>query len=142
MKSLQGLVVLLCMTASITTQAAQQHKPQDAASYREHKGRFYRMVDKNAYLVLDTASAFYIYKYNKLVQGEKIARPKDVYYFSTSPHGQVQELTRANLEKAFSDNRSFVYRLYTDFSSDKDLVTYIPSLKTYKIKYAYGQSLQ
>jgi hypothetical protein len=124
-----------------THAAKQTHPAEMSASFKEHKGHYYRMVDKNAYLVLDTAS-FYLYKYNKLVQGEKIARPQDVFYFSVRPDGPLQELTRANLERAFSNNRAFLYRLYTDFSSDKDLVTYIPSLKTYKIKFAYGQSLQ
>ena len=136
-------MVVLCVTlCMVNTRAAQKQDSRESmASFRMHKGRTYRMVDRSAYLVLDTAS-FYIYKYNKLVQGQKIARPTDVYYFSLGPNSPMQELTRVNLEKAFAGNRAFLYRLSADFSSDKDLVTYIPSLKTYKIKYAYGQSIQ
>ena len=100
-----------------------------------------RIFNKTTYHIVDT-SEFYLYSYNKLVQGAKIARPTTVYYFSAGAGGPVQPLTIFNLEKTFSQNRAFVYRLHTDFSSDNDLMTYIPSLKTYKIKYAYGQSLK
>jgi len=99
----------------------------------------YRQVGHRAYQVLDT-TGFYLYSYNKLVQGEKIARPTTVYYFSVKANDPVQELTLMNLEKAFAENPRFRYALEAQFRSDKDLIAYDGLLKTYKIKYVYNQS--
>lgn len=141
MKSLTGLLVAFIAWGSVS-QTSQAAQPQEGPSgFRDYKGQHYRVVNKTSYRVVDTAE-FYLYSYNKLVQGEKIARPTTVYYFSAGANGPIQPLTIFNLEKTFSQNRAFCYRLHTDFSSDKDLMTYIPSLKTYKIKYAYGQSVK
>jgi hypothetical protein len=102
-------------------------------------GQTYRMVGKSRYTVIDTAG-FYLYSINKLVQGEKIARPQTVYYFSVKPDGVLQELTLANLEQAFAANAGFRYRLEAWARSDKDLIAYDRNLKEYKIKYLYGHS--
>jgi hypothetical protein len=99
----------------------------------------YRHVGHRAYQVLDT-TGFYLYSYNKLVQGEKIARPTTVYYFSVKADDPVQELTLVNLEKAFAENTRFRYALEAQFRSDKDLIAYDGLLKTYKIKNLYTQS--
>jgi hypothetical protein len=107
--------------------------------YRDCNGIDYRFYNKSPYRILDTAQ-FYLYSLNKLVQGSKIARPATVYYFSTDASAPLLPLTIANLETAFAANQSFIYKLHSDFRSDADLITYIPSLKTYKLKYAYAQS--
>jgi hypothetical protein len=107
--------------------------------YRECDGKDYRFYNKTSYCILDTAR-FYLYSAEKLVQGDKIARPAILYYFSTDASSQPVPLTIANLETTFAANRAFCYQLHSDFHSDADLVTYLPSLKTYKLKYAYGQS--
>ena len=99
----------------------------------------YRRIGHRDYQVLDTAG-FYLYSYNKLVQGEKIARPTTVYYFSVNADAPVQELTLANLERAFAGNTRFRYALEAQFRSDKELIAYDGLLKTYKIKYLYTQS--
>ena len=99
----------------------------------------YRQIGHRAYQVLDTAG-FYLYSYNKLVQGEKIARPTTVYYFSVKANDPVQELTLTNLERAFAENARFRYALEAQFRSDKDLIAYDGLLKTYKIKYLYTQA--
>lgn len=112
--------------------------PTTTNIYRDHNGT-YRLLHRARYRVMDTAH-FYLYSYNKLVQGEKIARPTTCYYFSQDAASPILPLTVANLEKVFAGNTPFCYRLRTDFKSDKDLITYYPSLNTYKIKYAYGQS--
>lgn len=102
-------------------------------------GKSYRTFNKGAYHILDTAG-FFLYSHDQLVQGMKIARPGTVYYFSLDAGSTILPLTVPNLEKAFALNQTFCYRLHTDFSSDKDLLTWLPTLKTYKIKYAYEQS--
>lgn len=99
----------------------------------------YRHIGHRAYQVLDT-TGFYLYSYNKLVQGEKIARPTTVYYFSVKANDPVQELTLTNLEKAFRENTRFRYELEARFRSDKELIAYDNVLKTYKIEYLYIQS--
>ncbi|HTI06908.1 MAG TPA: hypothetical protein VL832_00090 [Puia sp.] len=99
----------------------------------------YRQMGHRTYRILDT-TGFYLYSCNKLVQGEKIARPTTVYYFSVDANGPVQELTLANLERVFAKNTRFRYALEAQFRSDKDLIAYDGLLKTYKIEYLYTQS--
>jgi hypothetical protein len=98
-----------------------------------------RVYGKSTYKIIDT-TGFYLYSINKLVQGEKIARPETVYYFSVKANDPVQELTIANLEKAFAANARFRYQMEELFHSDKDLAAYDGSVKMYKIKVVYDQN--
>jgi hypothetical protein len=102
-------------------------------------GQDFRIVGKSHYQIVDTAG-FYLYSINKLVQGEKIARPQTVYYFSVGSAEPLMELTVVNLENAFSKNTRFRYGLEAQFHSDKELTAYDGILKMYKIKYLYRQS--
>ena len=74
------------------------------------------------------------------MQGEKIARPQTVYYFSKKEDDAVQELTLANLEQAFAGSTGFRYRLEALFRSDKELIAFDKTLNMYKIKYLYRSS--
>lgn len=105
----------------------------------DSSGQEYRLAGKSRYRVIDT-TGFYLYSINKLVQGEKIARPQTVYYFSVKPDGVLLELTLANLEQGFASNAGFRYRLEAWTRSDKDLIAYDKTLKEYKIKYLYLHS--
>jgi hypothetical protein len=107
--------------------------------YRNCDGQDYRFSGVAAYQIIDTAG-FYLYNYNKLVQGEKISRPQTVFYFSVNANSPVVELTLENLERSFSQNTRFRYQLEAQFRSDKDLTAYDNMLKTYKIKYLYSQA--
>ncbi len=104
------------------------------------QGQGLRVEGKEKFRIVDT-SGFYLYSINKLVQGEKIARPQDVYYFSVRADGPLLELTRENLEKTFAANARFRYALEAQFHSDRQLMAYDHYLKVYKIKYLYSQSL-
>jgi hypothetical protein len=111
--------------------------------YRDSKGQDYRFFERGTYQILDTAG-FYLYSGNKLVQGEKIARPKTLYYFSVKGVGDVQPLTLGNLENAFAGNARFRYEIEAmqgKFGSDVALAAYDEVLKVYKIKYLYSHSL-
>jgi hypothetical protein len=99
-------------------------------------GQGNRIVGHSHYRILDT-TGFYLYSIDKLVQGEKIARPQTVYYFSKKEDDAVQELTLANLEQAFAANTGFRYRLEALFRSDKELIAFDKTLDMYKIKYLY-----
>ena len=99
----------------------------------------YRSVGHEKFRIVDTAG-FYLYSINKLVQGEKIARPQDVYFFSVKADGPILELTRENLEKAFGENPRFRYAVEARFRNDKELMEYDRILGTYAIKYLYSQS--
>jgi hypothetical protein len=110
--------------------------------YRDSKGQDYRFFDRGAYRILDTAG-FYLYSCNKLVQGEKIARPQTLYYFSVKSVDNVRPLTLGNLENAFAGNARFRYGLEAmqgKFGSDAALAAYDEVLKIYKIKYLYNHS--
>lgn len=113
------------------------HQTAQSSSNDNNIGQ--RVYGKSTYKVLDT-KGFYLYSINKLVQGEKIARPQTVYYFSVTANGPLQELTLANLENAFAGNAKFRYALEAQFRSDKELIAYDGLLKMYKIKYLYAQS--
>jgi hypothetical protein len=111
--------------------------------YRDAKGQDYRFFDRSAYRIDDTAG-FYLYTDTRLVQGEKIARPQTLYFFSITPAADVQPLTLANLERAFAGNTRFRYSVETlkgQFGSDAALAAYDAVLKEYKIKVLYAQSL-
>jgi hypothetical protein len=133
------LAVTLFIALSSTAMDSLPPSPASSAIYRDQKGQSFRLLKKAHYRILDTTH-FYLYSYNKLVQGEKIARPTTCYYFSQDAASPILPLTIANLEKVFAGNAPFVYKLHTDFKSDKDLITFFPTLNSYKIKYAYDQS--
>ena len=103
------------------------------------KGQDFRKVGREKFRVVDT-TGFYLYSINKLVQGEKIARPETVYYFSVNRQSPVLELTRENLEKAFAGNAKFRYSMEEEFRTDKELMAYDKLMKVYKLKYLYSQS--
>lgn len=109
--------------------------------YRDCKNNDYRFSGGSTYQILDTAG-FYLYSVSKLVQGAKIARPQTVYYFSVLANSPLQELTLANLQNAFAANTKFRYSLEGQFRSDKGLMAYDNTLKTYKIKYLYSESVK
>jgi|SRR6186713_2009345 len=104
------------------------------------RSQTYRAVGHEKFRIIDT-TGFNLYCINKLVQGEKIARPLDVYYFSVKADGPILELTRENLEKAFWNNPRFRYAIAARFRQDKELMEYDRSLGTYALKYLYSQSL-
>src|SRR5579872_3004730 len=59
--------------------------------YRDAKGQNFRFFARGVYKILDTAG-FYLYSCIRMVQGEKIARPQTLYFFSVKPDDDVQEL--------------------------------------------------
>jgi hypothetical protein len=101
----------------------------------------YRETGKRKYEIVDTAG-FYLYSYNMLVQGEKIARPETVYFFSVDRESPVLQLTMDNLEKAFASNPKFRYSLEAQFHGDRQLMAYDKATKMYKIKYLYSQAVK
>jgi len=111
------------------------------ALHQDCHAQEYRIVGKEKFRIVDTAG-FYMYSINKLVQGEKISRAQDVYYFSVTANGPILELTMANIENAFAANARFRYALESAFHSDGDLLAYDKIQKEYKIKYLYSQSLR
>lgn len=125
MRKIQLLTVALLLS-SFTT----QRTPASLGS---------RVIGKSKYTLLDT-TGFPLYSINKLVQGEKIARPQTVYYFSVDANSPLQELTLQNLETAFAGNARFRYALEAQFRRDKDLTAYDAYLKTYKVEYVFQQA--
>ena len=124
MTHLKILIVAFCLSGALSLDCQAQGS---------------RSIGHSHYRIIDT-TGFYLYSIDKLVQGEKIARPQTVYYFSRRADDPVQELTLANLEQAFAANTDFRYRLEAQFRSDKELIGYDRILNTYKIKYLYRES--
>ncbi|MBS1605182.1 MAG: hypothetical protein JST42_21135 [Bacteroidetes bacterium] len=104
-------------------------------------GQQIREAGGRKYEIIDTVG-FYLYSCNMLVQGEKIARPQTVYFFSVAKDSPVLQLTMGNLEKAFASNPKFRYLLEASFHGDGQLTAYDKAIKMYKIKYLYTQAIK
>jgi hypothetical protein len=101
----------------------------------------YRYYNNQAYRILDT-QGFLIYTSLKLAPATKGVKPTPFYFFSAKPEADIKQLTMDNLQEVFSANTKFLYSVESLFKSDSELTAYDPTLKTYKIKYLYEQTLK
>ncbi|HEY9047215.1 MAG TPA: hypothetical protein VIN08_15020 [Ohtaekwangia sp.] len=99
----------------------------------------YRIYNKNTYEVAGT-EGFYIYTREVLVQGKGVVKQVH-YYFSTTADGIVQELTIANLKKAFPKNDAFHNFLDDRLKGASDLYTYDSARKQFKVSRLYTESI-
>jgi hypothetical protein len=104
-------------------------------------GQDYRYFNHSAYRIVDT-TGFYLYAYYKLDQQGKGPKQVEQFYFSPKVSGEIKQLTINNLQSAFSTDTKFVYTVKGFFKSDNELMAYDQSLKEFKLKYLYGQSVR
>ncbi|MGZ3750338.1 MAG: hypothetical protein ACXVAU_03620 [Mucilaginibacter sp.] len=108
--------------------------------YRNN-GQDYRFFNNSAYRIIDT-QGFYIYGYSKLVPAGKGSKQAEFFYFSSKPNGEIKPLTMDNLQASFSKDTRFLYAVEGYFKNDNELTSYDTSLKEYKLKYLYAQTLR
>jgi hypothetical protein len=103
----------------------------------------YRVFHKSSYRIADTAGFYLYYRYVSFEQtpGKGLIK-KDEYYFSKDSTGDIQLLTIENLKRAYPENHRFHYDLDAHFRSDRELMSFDPFTKMYKLKYLYMQSLK
>ena len=77
--------------------------------------------------------------FNSLLIFQKYA-PK--YFFVSKSSDSLQELTMANLKKAFPDSHAFHDALDANFKQDKELVNYDSFHKMYKINRIYQTTIK
>lgn len=105
--------------------------------YKACGGTSYRFVDEKVYQILNPYEPIVLYRYFVYTRDAKVE-----YFFSHGNHTVVQELTNANLKKAFPDNPKFHELLDLTFETNWDLVRYDNRRKAYKLLIVYAQSLQ
>ncbi|HLX93648.1 MAG TPA: hypothetical protein VKR32_18320 [Puia sp.] len=114
---------------------------KDFFGYRDCRGIAYRFYQNEAYRILDTTD-FYLYTRTALEPnaGGKGFSSATKYYFSRSPNGSLELLTKGNLETAFKENARFRNSVGTYARNDNELREYDPYLKQYKVKYLFEES--
>ena len=100
----------------------------------------YRYFNNSAYRIIDTRG-FYIYGYCKLVPEGKGLKDSEFFYFSSQADNEIKPLTMDNLQAVFSKDTRFLYAIHGFFRTDNELTAYDTSLKEYKLKYLYAQTI-
>lgn len=114
-------------------------KKKEIFGYRDCDGTIYRLGTDRHYQVINPTEKILIYRIE--VPGSKNQSAVITYYFSSSAATEIQDLTLANLKKAFPDNHKFHDSLDTEFGSNGDLASYDSFHKVYKINRLYSNSL-
>jgi len=63
------------------------------------------------------------------------------YFFSKTLSSEILPLTGINLKRTFPDNHKFHDSIDVEFHNDKDISTYDPLHKMYRVNYLLSQSL-
>ncbi len=105
--------------------------------YRDCDGVSYRFVDENVYKILNPFEPIVIYRYFVYIPRDPVVD----YFFSMGNEGLVEELTKANLKRAFPDNHKFHENLDSLFERNSDLASYNKTTKKFKLLVVYEESL-
>lgn len=100
----------------------------------------YRYFNNSAYRIIDT-KGFYIYGYCKLVPAGKGVKDAEFFYFSSKADNEIKPLTMDNLQEVFSKDTRFLYTVQSFFRTNNELTAYDATLKEYKLKYLYAQTI-
>lgn len=125
------LMLLIAVCPFTISQVLAQKKGVTAKTATEAQG--YKIVNPGEEIV--------IYKYSHMGHSPKEAEkyvPK--YFFTSKSSDTLQDLTKANLKKAFSDNHTFHDALDTNFKEDKELISYDEFHKMYKLNWILQNS--
>ncbi len=106
--------------------------------YRDCDGASYRFVTEKVYKILNPFDPIVIYRY--FVYTPK--NPVVDYFFSKGNSGLVEELTKANLKRAFPDNQKFHDLLDLSFKDELDLSSYDRRKKRYKLITVYTKGIE
>jgi len=132
MKKLVTLTFLLFGLLPATTTMAQKTTVKAAEATKE-KG----------YTILNAGEPIVIYKYQHAGHSPKeVEKYVPKYFFTTGASDVLQELTKANLKKAFPNTHPFHDALDAIFKSDKDLIEYDDFHKMYKISRLYATTVK
>ncbi len=113
-------------------------KKNEIFGYKDCDNMSYRFVGERHYEILNPTESILLYKHT--TNGSKNTQAAIHHYFSSGT-GEVQQLTLANLKKAFPDNHKFHDALDAQFKTDDELAGYDSFHKMYKINRLYTTSL-
>ncbi|QLH33497.1 MAG: hypothetical protein HWD62_14680 [Cyclobacteriaceae bacterium] len=98
----------------------------------------YRIQDGLDYKVINTK---YISLYSRLIEiGAEGSFYEDLYYFSATPEGRIQPLTKRNLKDAYPSNSEFVNYIDKSFKDDSELGVFNSQLNQYMLVYFFEKS--
>ena len=106
--------------------------------YRACDGVSYRFVDEKVYKILNPFEPIVIYRYFVYI----LHNPVNDYFFSKGNAVIVEELTKANLKRAFPDNHKFHELLDLSFKDELSLTSYDKRKKVYKLMTVYAKSME
>lgn len=106
--------------------------------YRDCDGDSYRFVDQKVYRILNPFEPIVIYRYFVFNSKDPVVD----YFFSKGNGGLVEELTKANIKRAFPENHKFHELLDLTFNDELDLSSYDKRRKVYKLIHVYKISIE
>lgn len=106
--------------------------------YKDCDENVYRFVDQKVYEILNPFEPIVIYRYFVYM----LHNPVNEYFFSNGDTGIVEELTKANLRRAFPDNHKFHELLDLSFKDELSLSSYDKRKKVYKLMAVYAKSME
>jgi len=132
MKKLLTLTLITFGLLSAATTMAQ--KPEVKVS---------EATKEKGYTVLNAGEPIVIYKYRHAGHSPKeVEKYVAKYFFTTGSSNDLQELTKANLKKAFPNAHLFHDALDANFKSDKELIEFDDFHKMYKINRVYTTTVK
>lgn len=106
--------------------------------YKDCDENVYRFVDEKVYEILNPLEPIVIYRYFVYM----LHNPVNEYFFSNGDTGIVEELTKANLKRAFPDNHKFHELLDLSFKDELSLSSYDKRKKVYNLTTVYNKSIE
>ena len=108
-------------------------------AYKDCNNDVYRFYDNMEYRIAET-SGIYVYVRKENTAQNKNNKVINVYYFSSTPDGEILLLNMRNLKKAFSNNEKFL-DLLDKFFNAGNVCAYDDLHKTFKVNYVFSKML-
>ena len=110
--------------------------------YRDKNNNCYRFYNKAEFKIINSSENFILYSKTSNVGGARSSQTVTNYYFSERNNPVIYQLSKSNLKKVFWKEVSFIELLNNYFESDKDLISYDNTTKTYRLDQVYNLSKQ
>ncbi|HKR05356.1 MAG TPA: hypothetical protein VJY62_12045 [Bacteroidia bacterium] len=98
-----------------------------------------RFQNKDHYYLTEKGLVWIFYRNESKTNGKIITVVKK-YYFAAKGDGKMQDLSKANLMKAFPDNHKFHDMLDAEFKNETDIAAYDSFHKMYKVNHLLEQA--
>ena len=114
-------------------------KKDELYGYKDCNNIVYRFYNNLEYRIAETSS-IYIYVRKENIAQNKNNKVVDVYYFSSTPDGEILPLTLGNLKGSYKSNDKFL-DLLDKFFNASNVCAYDDLHKTFKVNYVFSKTL-